>query len=79
MPTINAILRELKNVPVDKLEDLYSIIHSLRADVKKTGDKRNDILSYAGSFADLSEKDYSDFIKSTQETRDKLFDRNSDS
>ncbi len=78
MPTINTILKELKNVPVDKLEDLYSIIHSLRADVKETGNKRNDILSYAGAFADLSEKDYNDFIKSTQETRDELFDRNAD-
>lgn len=36
MPTLDTILKELKNVPVDRLKDLYSIIHSLRANTKKT-------------------------------------------
>lgn len=76
MPTINAILKELKNVPVDKLEDLYSIIHSLRTNMKKTDTKNQEILSYAGSFGDMSKSDYSDLVKHTKQTRDDLFDRN---
>ncbi len=76
MPTINAILKELKNVPVDKLEDLYSIIHSMRTNIKKTDAKNQEILSFAGSFADMSKSDYSDFVKHAKQTREELFDRN---
>ena len=79
MPTINSILRELKNVPVDKLEDLYSIIHSLRTNTRKAGRENREnreILSFAGSFADLSKSDYNDFVEHTKQTRENLFDRN---
>lgn len=76
MPTINAILKELKNVPVEKLEDLYSIIQSLRTNSKKTDTKSRKILSYAGSFGDMSKGDYGDFVKQTKQTRNELFDRN---
>jgi hypothetical protein len=76
MPTINSILRELKNVPVDKLEDLYSIIHSLRTNTRKAGRENKEIPSFAGSFADLSKSDYNDFVEHTKQTRENLFDRN---
>lgn len=78
MPTLNAILNELKNVPVDKLEDLYSIIHSLRTNTKKADKANKEILSFAGSFGDISESDYNDFVKQTKQTRKNLFDRNID-
>lgn len=75
MPTLNTILKELKNVPVDRLEDIYSIIHSLQANTKNSGSGRKEILSFAGSLADLSEKDYKDFLRQTKKTRNGLFDR----
>ena len=75
MLTLNTILKELRNVPVDRLEDLYSIIHSLRATSKKSDRSSKKILSFAGSFADMSEKDFNDFLKHTKETRNNSFDR----
>ena len=75
MLTLNTIMKELKNVPVDRLEDLYSIIHSLRANTKKTEKASKKILAFAGSFSDMTENDYNDFLKLTKETRSKLFDR----
>jgi hypothetical protein len=75
MLTLNTILKELRNVPVDRLEDLYSIIHSLQANTKKSGKTSKKILSFAGSFADMSDKDYNDFINRTKDTRNNLFDR----
>lgn len=75
MLTLNTILKELKNVPVNQLEDLYSIIHSLRANTKKPGKTSKKILSFAGSFGDMSERDYNEFLKQTKETRNDLFDR----
>ena len=76
MPTINTILKELKNVPVDKLEDLYSIIHALQTNTRKVDKVNQEILSFAGSFEDMSESDYNDFVKHTNQTRENLFDRN---
>ena len=75
MTTLNTILKELKNVPVDRLEDLYSIIHSLRANTKKSDSPNKKILSFAGSFADMTEKDYNEFVEHTAKTRNDLFDR----
>lgn len=75
MLTLNTILKELKNVPVERLEDLYSLIHSLKANTKKSDTTRKKILSFAGSFSDMTQKDYDDFIKETRKTRSNLFDR----
>ena len=75
MPTLDTILKELKNVPVDRLKDLYSIIHSLRTNTKKTDKASKKILSFAGSLSGLTEKDYNDFLNQTKETRNDLFDR----
>lgn len=75
MLTFNTILKELKNVPVDRLEDLYSIIRSLRANTKKPGSTSKKILSFAGSFGDMIEKDYREFLQQTKDTRNDLFDR----
>lgn len=78
MLTINTILKELKNVPVDRLEDLYSIIHSLQINKKKSDKTSKQILSFAGSFGDMPENDYRDFLTHTKETRNDLFDRDID-
>ncbi len=75
MPTLNTILKELKNVPIERLEDLYSIIHSLQANKKKSDKRSKKILSFAGTFADMSENYYNDFLGQVKQTRNELFDR----
>lgn len=75
MLTLNTILKELKNVPVDRLEDLYSIIHSLRANTKKSDKRSKRILSFAGSFGDMTETDYNDLRNQVRDTRNNLFGR----
>ncbi len=66
MSTINNILKELKNVAVERLQDLYSIIHSIKADTKKSGETTKQILSFAGSFSDMTENDYNEFVQETK-------------
>ena len=78
MLTFDKMIKELKNIPVNKLEDLYSIIQSLQTNIKSSEKKSKKILSFAGSFSDLSEKDYNDFLKQTREARKELFDRDID-
>jgi hypothetical protein len=74
--TINTIIKEIKDVPADRLDEVYQFVHSLTPKSKKTETLRKKILSFGGAFSDMSSKDYSDFIKQTKETRSKLFDRN---
>ena len=76
MLTLNAILKEMKDVPVNRLEELYQFVHSLTLKIKPTDTLRKKILSYGGAFSDMSSKDYTDFINQTKRTRTKLFDRN---
>ena len=76
MLTINTILEEIKDVPVSRLEELYQFVHTLTPNTKKTDAIRKKILSFGGSFSDMSSKDYSDFLNQTKKTKTKLFDRN---
>jgi hypothetical protein len=78
MPTLNTILKELKNIPVDRLEDLYFIIRSLQENTKKSERISKKVLSFAGSFSDMTEEDYNEFAEHTKNTRNKFFDRDVD-
>nr|MBK9649929.1 hypothetical protein [Bacteroidota bacterium] len=73
--TINAIVKKMKEVPVERLEELYQIVNSLTPTAAKNETVRKKILSFGGTFSDMSNADYSDYINHTQKTRAKLFDR----
>ena len=78
MLTLNAILREIKDVPVNRLEELYQLVHSMTPTNKPSESSRKKILSFGGAFRDMSDKDYSEFLNQTRIARTKLFDRNID-
>jgi len=78
MLTLNNILKEIKDVPVNRLEELYQFIQSLTPKNKTTESLRKKILSFGGAFGDMSEKDYAEYLNQTKETRTQLFDRNID-
>ena len=75
MSTLNAILKEIKEVPANRLEELYQYVHSLTPKSKKADDLKKKIMSFAGAFSDMNEKGYRDFLNHTKDTRSKLFDR----
>ena len=75
MLTINTIIKEIKDVPINRLEELYQLVHSLTPTTKQSERSRKKILSFAGAFSDMSDVDYSDFLSKTKLTRTKLFDR----
>ena len=78
MLTLNSILKEMKDVPVSRLEELYQFVHSLTSKTKPTDTLRKKILSFGGAFSDMSNKDYANFLNQTKKARTKLFDRNID-
>jgi hypothetical protein len=78
MPTLNSILKEIKEVPVNRLEELYQFVHSLTPKTKQPEIMRKKILSFGGAFSEMSSKQYADFVNHTKKTRKELFDRNID-
>jgi hypothetical protein len=76
MLTLDTILKELKDVPADRLEDVYQFVHSLTPTTNQTERARKKILSFGGVFGDMSDKDYQDFVNQTEISRERLFDRN---
>ena len=78
MLTLNRILKEVKDVPVIRLEELYEFVHSLTLDTAHKESLRKKILSFGGVFSDMSTKDYDDYLNHTKQTRSELFNRNID-
>jgi len=73
--TLNTILKELKDFPADRLDELHQFIQSLIPTSKQKERDRKKILSYGGSFGSMSKKNYAAFVRHTKKTRAKLFDR----
>ena len=78
MLTLNTILKEIKDVPVNRLEELYQLVHSMSSSTKKKESLRKKILSFGGAFSNMSSENYSDFLDQTKKARVKLFDRSID-
>ena len=77
MHTINHIINEMKNIPVNRLEEVYQLLRALnpnRKNINKT-EARAKILSFAGAFSDMTRKDYEEFLNVTIKTRNQLFNR----
>ncbi len=75
MLKLNAILKEINDVPANRLEELYQFIHSLSSKTKQTGKRRKQIMAFAGAFSDMDKKSYADYITHLKKTRQGLFDR----
>lgn len=73
--TLSAVLEEMKAVPVNRLEEVYEFVHSLTPTAKQTENVRKKILSFGGAFSDMSNREYSAFVRQTKKARAKLFDR----
>ncbi len=78
MTTLHTIIKEIKDVPVSRLEELYQFVHSLTPRNKKTEDIRKKILSFGGAFSNMDENDYNEFVDHTKQTRKNLFNCNVD-
>lgn len=70
---INSIIREINELPADRLDEVYEFVHALNK--KASTDSKNKILNYAGAFSDMSKEDYKDFAVQTKKMRKDFFNR----
>ena len=68
----------MNDIPVNKLGELYQLVHSMSSSTKPKENLRKKILAFGGAFSDMSNEDYEDFLNHTKQTRVKLFDRSID-
>lgn len=66
---LSAILTEMKEVPVDRLEGLYQLVHSLTLKTNQKESVRKKIISFGGASSDMNNEDYSDFLNQTKQER----------
>ena len=78
MLTINTILKEINDIPLNRLDEVYEFVHSLKINTQNTEERRKKILAFGGSFNDMSKDDYNDFVEDTTKTRVAVFNRNVD-
>jgi hypothetical protein len=76
MVTINTILEEMKDIPVEHLSEVYQFVHSFNVHHQYSDSKRREIMSCAGMLSDMSEEDYADFLGETKRIRQGRLERN---
>lgn len=73
-----SVLSKLSQIPVDHLQLVDNYLASLQIDLEDIKTKRNATLALAGSWTDMSQNDFEDFLQISKETGTQLFNRDVD-
>ncbi len=76
--TIHKIMKEMRDVPANKLEELYQVVRAFNTKAKRNAARRKKIMSFAGAFKDMSEKEFQAFQTDTKRVRSGMFNRKFD-
>ena len=74
--TRHKILKEVERIPEEKLPELLDLIHDYRVGLQPTEDKSE--ITYAGSWKDMPDDVYQDFIDEIAQRRSQAFSRRRD-
>ena len=72
------VIEELDRLPTDRLTEIYDLIHYYRLGIETTlvrDQKAKNIMSFAGSWEDMSEDEFSAFIDEVRHRRRQAFTR----
>ncbi len=69
----NRILKEIRLIPDDKLQELYTILHYYRMGVQSSQEKPGSVMKFAGSWSDLSEDEADLILQDIYQRRQKAF------
>jgi hypothetical protein len=67
------IFEEIAHIPDDKVPEIYDVLHNFRLGLGVQSSHAEKILQLAGSWNDLSEDDFRDFLKDVQARRTNAF------
>lgn len=75
-----SVLKKLSDIPVDKLIEVDKFLETLKDDAsnKEKEERRQKILSFAGSWNDMEQEDFDDYLDSIKQLRKNSFNREID-
>lgn len=76
--TYKSILQKLSALPTDYLELVDNYLAALSEKIDKKEENRNAIMALAGSWSDMDDDEFKDFLRLTKETGEELFNREVD-
>lgn len=71
--TRNKLLYEISKIPDENLPDIYNLIHSFRLGLNIKDKNSKKILNLAGSWKDMPEEDFNDFMEEIRIRRRNAF------
>lgn len=71
----NKVMEEIKLIPESKLPEIYSVIHFFRLGLEAGTREPKKIMRFAGSWQDMTEKEFNDFSEEIYQRRNKAFSR----
>lgn len=78
MELYQSVLKKLSYIPRPYLEDVDRYLSGVVNRIKKKPNNVAKIMSFAGSWSDMPQDDFDDFLAETRNTRTNLFDRSVD-
>lgn len=70
-----SILLRLSRIPVDYLQQVDSYLQHFSENIEHKKQNQVEIMSLAGSWSDMSDEDFEDFLEVTKETGREMFSR----
>ncbi len=74
--TYQSILNQLESMPSDYLQEVNAFLKKLTKVIQKKKLNRIETMKLAGSWVDMSDKEFEEYLASTQKIRSEMFDRN---
>lgn len=69
------VIEEVKLVPEYRLQDVYDFIHYFRLGLESEPQQIDDIMEFAGSWDDMPEELYTEFLAEVDQRRQLAFSR----
>jgi len=73
-----SVLKKLSSIPVEYLNEVDKFLTSLTRDINHKENNRENILKFAGSWNDMSDNDFEDYMKSINDLKGNMFNRDID-
>jgi len=73
-----SVLKKLSGIPRPYLEDVDHYLSGVVNRIKRKPTNVAKIMSFAGSWSDMKQEDFDDYLAETRNTRTNLFDRSID-
>ncbi len=70
-----SVLEKLSGIPIEYLDKVDQFLTVLKKDINSKDKNRDDILKFAGSWRDMTDNDFEDYLKSIKDLKVNMFSR----